>query len=319
MTSTVSTNLQEQFGSRTRANLRGILLPFTTPFSSDGSLDLTALQSNIKDWNTKGISGYVALGSTGEKAHLDEREYLQVVETSRSEVPSDLLFIVGVAQNSTLKAISEIRVAASSGADAVLVLTPHYYRPAMTQQVLVNHYRAVADASPVPVILYSMPALTGVKIAPDTVATLNQHENIIGIKDSSNDLEEFTSTVKLCSPEFAVITGNGTVLYDALLAGARAAILAVGCVVPELCVEILTAAQNDEHDRAITLQQTLTPLASAVTTKYGIGGLKNALDMNGYKGGVVRAPLRMPDARAREEIAQLLNEAEAALKIAHVR
>ena len=250
------------------------------------------------------------MGSTGERAHLDAGEYLQVVEASRSEVPRDLLFIAGVAQNSTLKTISEVRIAASSGADAVLVLTPHYYRPSMTQQVLVDHYRAVADASPVPVILYSMPALTGVKIAPDTVGTLSQHENIIGIKDSSNDLGEFRSTVKLCSPEFAVITGNGTVLYDALLAGARAAILAVGCVVPEMCVEILNATNDKRLEHAADLQQKLTPLAAAVTTKYGIGGLKAALDMNGYVGGAVRAPLRMPDQRAREEIAQLLNEAQ---------
>lgn len=296
----------------------GLLLPITTPFSISGDVDFASLRSNLQAWKTTGVSGCVALGSTGERAHLDEAECLQVIETVRAEVPDRLTFIVGAGQHSTLKTIAEIRASAQAGADAVLVLTPHYYRPSMTAEVLVDHYRAVADASPVPVILYSMPALTGIKIAPETVARLSQHENIIGIKDSSNDLEEFRLTMKMCPPEFAVMTGNGTVLCDALVAGARAAILAVGCVVPELCVEIINAINNHEVEHAAALQEKLTPLAAAVTTKYGIGGLKAALDMNGYRGGVVRPPLRMPDDRAREEIASLLNEAQAIFEAVHV-
>ena len=157
-----------------------------------------------------------------------------------------------------------------------------------------------------------MPALTGVKIAPETAASLSDHENIIGLKDSSSDLQEFEATVKLCRKDFAVMTGNGTVLRDALLAGASGAILAVGCAVPEICLEILRATQNGQNERATSLQEKLSPLAAAVTTKYGIGGLKAALDMNGYIGGAVRAPLRAPDQRAREEIALLLNEAQTA-------
>ncbi|HEY6119433.1 MAG TPA: dihydrodipicolinate synthase family protein [Pyrinomonadaceae bacterium] len=298
--------------------MRGILLPFTTPFSASGDLDVPRLRANIRLWNKSGISGYVAVGSTGERAHLDEREYLQVIEAARSEVSSESRFIVGAGQHSTRKTIAEIKAAEMAGADAVLVLTPHYYRPAITQDVLLDHYRAVADASPVPVILYSMPALTGIKIAPDTVARLSEHENIIGIKDSSNDLPELKTTVQLCGDDFAVITGNGTVLFDALSVGARAAILAVGCVVPELCLDILKAFEKNDHERARGLQEALTPLAAAVTTKYGIGGLKAALDLAGYHGGFVRAPLRMPDARAREEIALLLNEAQAALSSAGV-
>jgi len=310
----LNANFPTQNSDRVRAdNLRGILLPFTTPFSEAGDLDLQALRSNLNRWNKTGIIGYAAVGSTGERAHLDEREYIQLIEAARAEVPADLLFIVGAGQHSTRNTVAEIRQAAAAGADAVLVLTPHYYRPAMTQEVLLDHYLAVAEASPVPVILYSMPALTGIKIAPETVARLSEHENIIGLKDSSNQMEEFATTVSLCQKDFAVLTGNGTVLYPALTLGARGGILAVGCVVPEACLEILSAFRDGENERAAGLQETLTPLATAVTTKFGIGGLKAALEINGYKGGAVRAPLRAPDASAREEIARLLRAVQASL------
>ena len=287
-------------------NLRGILLPATTPFTGAEELDTDALAGNIRKWRQAGITGFVLLGSTGERVHLDEAEYLRTLEVARREIPDDGAFIAGVGQQSTRGTIAEIAKAVECGADAVLVLTPHYYRSAITQDALVNHYWAVADASPVPVLLYSMPALTGIKIEPETIARLSQHQNIIGVKDSSNDLEGFARTVVLCPPEFAVLTGNGTVLLDALEVGATGAILAVGCVVPELCIEIFNAFHRDQHQRAISLQTKLTPLAAAVTTRFGIGGLKAALDLAGFRGGSVRAPLRPPDANARAEIATLL-------------
>ncbi len=220
-------------------------------------------------------------------------------------------FIVGVGQQSTRGTIDEIRKAANLGADAVLVITPYFYRSAITQDSLISFYTAVADASPVPVLLYSMPALTGVKIEPATIARLSQHENIVGAKDSSADIEGFKETVRLCPDDFTVMTGNGTVLLDTLKAGATGGILAVGCAVPEICVEIFKAFEAGEDERAAVLQAKLTPLAAAVTTRFGIGGLKAALDLNGYKGGAVRAPLQSPDETARTEIARLLEEARA--------
>jgi 4-hydroxy-2-oxoglutarate aldolase len=252
------------------------------------------------------------LGSTGERVHLDEREYLDVLQTTRQVVPSSMAFIAGAGQHSVIGTIKEIKKAAELGADAVLVITPHYYRAAISQDALVAFYTAVADASPVGVLLYSMPALTGIKIEPETIARLSEHPNIVGVKDSSNDVPGFAATVKLCPPEFAVLTGNGTVLLDALRAGATGAILAVACVVPEICVELFNAFNRGDDERASLLQTKLTPLATAVTTRFGIGGLKAALDLAGYRGGMVRAPLRAPDEAARAEIARLLAEARAA-------
>ena len=296
----------------TLPQLRGILLPITTPFGSTQEVDLHGLNSNIKKWLTGGITGVVVLGSTGERVHLNEREYEQVIAASRDCVSPNFAFIVGAGQQSTVGTIDEIRRAADAGADAVLVITPNFYRSAITQEALIKHYTQVADASQVPVILYSMPALTGIKIEPVTIARLSDHPNIIGVKDSSADVEGFKKTIELCPQEFAVMTGNGTVLLEALRAGATCGILAVGCAVPQICVEVVRAFRDREEERAESLQAKLTPLATAVTTKYGIGGLKFALDQTGYVGGNVRAPLQGPDESARAEIARLLEEAKSA-------
>lgn len=294
--------------------LCGVLLPITTPFRSDGALDLAGLHSNILKWNQTPISGYVVLGSTGERVNLSEDEQLQVIAAAREAVPSDRLFIAGVGQQSTRVTIREIeKLSEAVAVDAVLVITPHFYRAAITQAALVEHYRAIADASSVPLILYSMPALTGIKIEPATAAVLSQHSNIVGIKDSSNDIAALKETIHLVQPDFAVLTGNGTVLKDALVAGACGGILAVGCVVPELCVEIFNAAKSSDQERSRRLQSGLTPLASAVTTRFGIGGLKAALDNIGYVGGHVRAPLRAPDDQALVEIQICLDTAAQAL------
>ncbi len=221
-------------------------------------------------------------------------------------------FIVGAGQQSTRNTINEIARAAAAGAQAALVITPSFYRSAITQDALVIHYHALADASSIPIILYSMPDLTGVKIEPETAARLSEHKNIIGMKDSSADVAKFAETVELVPEAFAVMIGNGTVLCEALRAGAEGGILAVGCAAPEPCVEIYRAVHAGEIDRASAFQERLTPLARAVTKTYGIGGLKAAMDMAGYVGGVVRAPLQLPDKTARGEIETLLREAVAA-------
>ena len=290
-------------------NLNGILLPITTPFTPGEDLDAAGLESNLARWNDAGVIGYVVLGSTGERVNLDEREYLQVLETARRAAPERLSFIVGAGQQSTRATISEIEIAARAGAEAVLVITPHYYRSAITQDALVKHYTAVADASSIPIILYSMPDLTGIKIEPETAARLSAHRNIIGLKDSSADIAKLTETVRLVPDEFAVMIGNGAVLCEALQAGARGGILAVGCVVPQLCLEIYRAVRSGDIDRARLLQEKLTPLARAVTRTYGIGGLKKAMEMVGFVGGAVRQPLQRPNENASAEIGQLISEA----------
>lgn len=300
--------------SRLAEMLSGVLLPITTPFKADGAVDHSGLRANILKWNDTSIAGYVVLGSTGERVNLGEDEQLEALAAAREAVPQGRLFIAGVGQQSTRGTIKEIeKLNAAVAVDAVLVITPHFYRAAITQSALLEHYRAVADASPVPLILYSMPALTGIKIESATAAALSEHSNIIAIKDSSNDVVALQETIDLAQDDFVVLTGNGTVLREALDAGACGAILAVGCVAPELCLEIFSATKSGDQQRSQRLQCALTPLAAAVTTRFGIGGLKAALDISGYVGGQVRAPLRAPDDEARAEIQRCLHAAEQAL------
>jgi 4-hydroxy-2-oxoglutarate aldolase len=289
-------------------NLSGILLPFPTPFDQNIDVDAPALRRNLSRWNETGVAGYVALGSTGERVHLDERECLSVIEAARSCVPSRMAFVVGAGQQSRRATIDEVRLVAGAGADAVLAITPHFYRAEMTQDALVNHYLAVADASPVPLLLYSVPQLTNVALAPETIARLSRHENIVGVKDSSGDVLALAETHRLVPEDFAVLTGNGSALYPALCVGAKGGILAVGCIAPRLAVAIYQAFAAGEHERARSAQARLAIATRGVLGRYGIGGLKAALDMLGYTGGKVRAPLVCVSEDARREIAKVLKE-----------
>jgi 4-hydroxy-2-oxoglutarate aldolase len=290
--------------------LRGVMLPFTTPFGAEGEVDGTALRANIEKWNETGICGYTVLGSTGERIHLNEPESVKVIAAARECVPSHLSFIVGAGQQSTQATIAEVSNVAEAGADAVLVITPHFYRAEMTQNALINYYLAVADAARVPVMLYSVPAFTNITLAPDTIARLSEHENIVGVKDSSGDVLNLAETVRLVPEDFVVLTGNGSSLYPALCMGAKGAILAIGCIAPRLAVAIHQAFAAGEHEQARRMQQRLTKLTRAVPGRYGISGLKAALDMLGYGGGRVRAPLADAGAGARAEIRAVLKETE---------
>ena len=294
--------------SPSQEKLRGVLLPFPTPFDRDGRADARALRSNLEKWNETGVAGYVVLGSTGERVHVDERECLEIIEAARESVPESLAFVVGAGQQSTRASVDEVRRVAEAGADAVLLITPHFYRAEMTQAALINHYLAVADASPVPVVLYSVPQLTNVTIAPETVARLSEHENIVGVKDSSGDVLALAEMVRLAPSDFAVLTGNGSALYPALCVGARGGILAIGCVASRLAVEVYEAFRVGQHERARAAQARLTRVTRGVFVRYGISGLKAALDMLGYAGGRVRAPLQDASEEARREIEEVLRE-----------
>lgn len=293
------------------ASLRGILLPFVTPFGDAGEVNLRALAANLEKWNECGASGYVALGSTGERVHLRERECLSVIETARASLDGTRSLIVGAGQQSTRLTIEEVKRWAGAGADAVLLITPGYYRAEMTQTALINYYRAVADAARVPVMLYNIPQLTGITLAPDTVAALSAHENIFGIKDSSGDMVALGEMLRMVPEDFSVLTGHGSALLAALTLGARGAILAVGCFAPRTSAEVYSAFQRGEHERALTLQRRLALLVRGVMGGFGIGGIKTAMNVIGLEGGRVRAPLTMPDARGRAEIERLLRESGA--------
>ncbi|MEI6670032.1 MAG: dihydrodipicolinate synthase family protein [Acidobacteriota bacterium] len=272
-------------------NLHGIYPPCITPFT-DGQIDTAGLAHNTARWMTTGLRGLLALGSNGEAAFVDEDESERVVATMREHTPRDRVLLVGTGRQSTAATIEATRRASRAGADAVLVLTPFYFKSQMTPDALVDHYRAVADASPVPVLLYNFTNVTGINLAPDTVALLSQHPNIVGQKDSNGDVGQVAAIVARVAADFPLLVGSAGTLYPSMMVGASGAIIAVANVVPDLCVRLYDLVRAGRHDEARILQRRLTPLAVAVTGTYGIAGLKAVMQIAGYAGGAPRMPLR---------------------------
>lgn len=293
--------------------LQGVLGPVVTTFlGSTGELDRTAFSENIRAHMVAGLAGVVVAGSTGEAALLDERERAALVEAAREVVPSNKLLIVGTGAESTRTCIRFTKHAAQRGADAVLVVAPHYYGGAMTAAALRAHYWRVADESPVPVVLYNIPKFMHFALAPQLVTDLAGHGNVIGIKDSSGDLDLLTCYVNAQSERFSVLTGNAQTFAAALTAGARGAVLAAGLFAPTIVLSIWESAQMGDARGAAEMQQRLTPLGKRIVGELGIPAVKAALDRVGLHGGPVRSPL-LPLAPAEEgEVATLLREAELA-------
>jgi 4-hydroxy-2-oxoglutarate aldolase len=273
---------------------------------------VAAIRRNIGRWLEGGVRGVVALGSTGEAALLDERESDVVVEAARQAVPSDRVLIVGTARESTRGTIAATRRATKLGADAVLVRTPSFYKSRMTQDAFVTHYTEIADAVRVPVLLYNFPGLTGVNLAPESVAQLADHPNIIGVKETSTDAAQIAAFVDgTQEKDFAVLAGSAPSVYAALCLGATGAILAAACVLPHVCVEIFESHRRGGHERAHDLQRRLTPLAQAITSTHGIPGLKAAMEMAGFSGGAPRHPLMPAPEAARQSIRRALEAVQA--------
>lgn len=285
----------------------GILPPIVTPFRN-GSVDVEALAFNVEKWNATGVAGYVALGSTGEFVHLTPDERAQVIDTVVEHAGTRQAVLAGTGALSTAETLRLTQRAAELGADGVLVVTPFYYTAQMTDQVLREHYTAVADASPVPVFLYNVPVFTHLNMAVETVARLAEHPNIVGIKDSSGNVDQLTRIIHDTPDEFVVLSGAPGVLHPALTVGADGAVLGLGNVVPELAVEIMDRTRQGDHASARQGQKTLTALVRALAP-YGIGGLKAALDMRGYHGGQPRRPLVAPDTAGRAAIERALRAA----------
>jgi 4-hydroxy-2-oxoglutarate aldolase len=233
----------------------------------------------------------VVLGSAGEAALLDESESERIIAAVREMVPSGRAFIVGTGRESTQASVRAASRAATLGADAVLVRTPSFFKRQMTSDLFVRHYTAVADASPVPVILYNFPAVTGVNLAADAVSRLAEHPNVIGIKESSGDLAQITNLVTGTPETFTVLSGSGATFSRALTAGAAGGILTLACVVPDACVRLFELTRQQQDREAAALQEHLTPLAQLLGTLHGVPALKAAMNLMGFDLGVPRPPL----------------------------
>jgi 4-hydroxy-2-oxoglutarate aldolase len=273
-------------------DLRGIFVPITTPLESGGeSLALTRLQENLASYNKTNVAGYAVCGSTGEAILLSWQETERLFAAVTEHASPNKILIAGTGAESTAETIVRTRRAAALGYHAALVRTPHYYKPAMTHAALLEFFRGVADASPIPVLVYSIPQFTGIEVPAALVARLAEHPNICGIKESWGKLPVIQEILAAAPKRFQTLVGSATILEPSLKLGAVGAILALACVVPDLCVQLYDSAQAGQSANAEEIQQRLAPVSQKCVSELGVAGVKFAMDCLGMYGGATRLPL----------------------------
>lgn len=292
--------------------LSGVFPALTTPFGSDGSVSLSGLKHNIQQYNQTGVSGYVAIGSTGESVLLTPAEVEGVLATVKEAAAKGKMLIAGTGAESTAETIVRTKRAAAIGYDVALVKTPYYYKPSYKPDVLIAHYRRIADESPIPVLLYSVPQFTGVALEPAEIAALAEHPNIIGIKDSSGNVQRVAEALVTVPPAFHVLVGSAATVYPSLMIGARGAILALACALPEKCVALYELFSQGQHDKARELQTMIVRASKLIVSECGIAGVKYVMDQRGYRGGLPRLPLLPLHAEQKKRLSEFLAALEPA-------
>ncbi|MFQ5536811.1 MAG: dihydrodipicolinate synthase family protein [Gemmatimonadota bacterium] len=291
-------------------DLGGVFLPVTTPFDgATGDVDLESFRDNLEAWFSAPLQGVLVAGSTGEAVFLEEEERRMLLGTAVKTVGGRGLVIMGAGAESTRQTARRVQVAADLGADAVLVKPPAYYRGAMTPEALSAHYRAVADVSPIPVVIYQVPLrMSTLDLPTGLVAELSRHENIVGIKDSRGSVELVRELVSACASGFQVLVGSGAALLPAMEAGAVGGIVAVGLLAPEEAVGVARIFRKGRMEEARTLQERIAPVHTGIVAGMGVPGIKAALDLLGLKGGSPRMPLLPPGPDRRAEVERIVEE-----------
>jgi 4-hydroxy-2-oxoglutarate aldolase len=285
--------------------LQGIYPPITTPFDHNGDIYKIKLTHNVETWNRTGLAGYVVCGSTGESVMLTPEEKYLCWEIVAKAAAPDKLLIAGTGVESVRETVDLTNRAAEMGYKAAMVRTPHYYKSLLNKtEAQVLYFRSVADRTKIPLMIYNWPQATGVDISPEAVATLSEHPNIIAIKESSGSMEKVIQMLREVKPGFQVLVGSAPTLAPSFHVGAVGAVLAFANAAPYACITIWEAHRSRELDAAKDWQNRIIKAAQVVTTKYGVPGLKHAMDVMGYYGGPPRLPLTVPTPEAQREIEQ---------------
>src|SRR6185295_14424550 len=277
-----------------------------TPFDEAGAVRYDAFERNFEKYLKAGVEGYLVLGSNGESVYLEHSEKLKLIEAARKKVPASMTLLAGTGVESTQATITLTKEAADRGADAVLVKNPFYFKSQMTFDVYMAHYTAVADVSPIPVIIYNVPVFTGVPLQSKLVIELSKHPNIRGLKDSSGDAKLISEVVwNTDGGTFGVLAGAAATLLPAMVAGARGGIIAIACAAPVAALRLYRAFSAGDYKKAGELQRIIAPAAGAVTGTNGIAGLKAAMELEGFQAALPRRPLLPLKAEQREDLAQV--------------
>jgi 4-hydroxy-2-oxoglutarate aldolase len=297
-------------------DISGVFPALTTPYGDDGAVSVEKFKADLSRYNKTELAGYVVLGSTGESVLLSREESEALLTAAREHAAPGKLLIAGTGAESTAETIARTKRAAALGYTVALVKTPYYYKPVYKPEVYLRHYRSVADASPIPILLYSVPIFTGITLETPEILALAQHPNIVGIKDSSGVIQRVVEVAGAAPKEFRVLTGGAAVVYPALCAGARGAILALASALPEKCAELYRLWKAGQHERAAALQHRLAMASKTVASENGIAGLKYAMDLRGYSGGLPRLPLLPLAEDKKQQINKVIGELEPVAAVA---
>lgn len=288
--------------------IKGIYTPIVTPFDTNGEINYDDMEHNINLWNNSKLDGLVVLGSNGEFPYISEEEKLQLTKFVIEKVKNEKKVIVGTGCDSTRATIELSNKVADLGADATLILPPHYYKKLMDEEVLLNYFKDVADNIRIPVILYNMPTNTGVMMSSRIISQLSKHPNIVGIKDTSGNIAHFSEILRDSDDEFAVFAGNAGYLLPALTMGAVGGTLALANCLPDECCRLVELYKDGKIEEARKLQLRLLKINKYVTGIYGIPGLKVVLNHLGFRGGYPRKPLLELTFEQKHEIINVLDE-----------
>lgn len=291
-----------------KIDLKGIFPPLPTAFDDQENLALDKMQANIQALSKYDLAGFLVLGSNGELVHLSEEEKIEVYQGCRKAIPKNKLMIAGTGGQTTRETIRLSIAAANAGADAVLVLNPFYYKGLMTTDALVAHYHAVADACPIPVIIYNMPANSGLDMNADQILAIADHPNIVGLKDSGGNITKIADIIARAKPGFQVLAGSAGFLLSAFTVGAVGGILALANIAPQQCIDIHQHFQNKDIDKARKLQAAMIPVNTAITARWGVPALKTAMHSLGLYGGMARKPIQAINKDVKEQLLALLKQ-----------
>lgn len=285
--------------------ITGIFAPVPTPFTSDGSLDIEAWKINLRIWKESALDGIVICGSNGEMPFVTLEERIILTKIASEEAEGKLMLMAGAHFPSTRETILCAKALASAGAGSLLLLPPHYFKG--DQRAILNYFFEVADNSPVPIFIYNMPANTGVDIDTETIISASQHPNIKGIKDTSGNMTKMGYLAAAAPEDFSVFGGTGNWFLPALSMGACGGTMAASILYPNTCRKIFTLFHENNVRDAMELQARLLPVSDALTRRFGVPGLKAALDSKGMKGGPCRLPLLPVSDEVKKEIIMILD------------
>lgn len=288
--------------------IEGIFAPIATPYQEDGNIDIIKYSENVKKFGRTGLAGIVSLGSNGEFVMLSKEEKILLLKATRESLPADKLLIAGTGCESLRDTIELTKVAADVGADAALIINPSYHKRDLTEESMLRFFELTADESPIPVMIYNMPGNSGINLSSSLITKLSKHPNITGVKDSGGNIVQIAETIAGASESFSVFAGSGSFLFATLMLGGKGGTLAVANAAPDFCSGIYSSVMAKEYEKARKMQLDLLPLNAAVTTKYGIGGMKAAMELAGFNGGLPRMPILPAKESAREEIRNIMEK-----------